>query len=255
MSPASLLVTAVLAPGSVLNTGEGAGQAMAAILRPHLVRALPPVLYEARPGWGHQKRAFGGVRWRGVRPEVWHAEKNDGTWRHIRITAGNPNESLGLHIRDIQHPEPGRTTFTVAMSLLARLDFTQQNWKAGLKLFDGSIRARFRVLLTLRCELNARLESDKLPPECVVRVRVLNADLGYDLLVVEHIAGIGGEVAQVMGKAIHDGLRKWRPSLQENLLAKANAAIVKAGDTGEIRLGWQALLDPKQALATRRQRP
>ncbi len=195
------------------------------------------------------------MKWRGevapLRPEVQRGPKNDGTWRHIRVTAGNLNDSLDLRIRDIRHHEEGRTTFDVFLAFDARLDFTQQNWKAGMKLYDGSVRARFRVLLTLGCELTSRVESGKLLPEALIRVRVTRADLRYENLVVEHIAGVGGEVAQMLGKAIHEGMRQWRPSVERDLLAKGNAALVKAGDTGELRVGLQTLLKGSKALTFR----
>lgn len=251
---AALLSLLVLSPPPGALPAEGSPEALSALLRKQLIRAMPPVLYEARPGWGAQKRSFRGVKWRGavvpLRPEIQRGDQNDGTWRHIRITAGNLDDNLILHVRDIEHHEPGRTTFNVSLAFDARLDFTQQNWKAGLKLYGGSVRARFRVLLTLGCELTSRAEASKGLPEAVLRVRVTNADVKYDKLVVEHIAGVGGELAQLLGKAVVEGMRQWRPSLERDLLAKANAALVKAGDTGEVRVGLQTLLNPK-ALAIR----
>lgn len=255
MATALLCATLLtLIAADVPATGPSS-EALAATLRKHLIRALPPVLHEARPGWGTQKTTFRGVKWRGevvpLRAEVQRGVKNDGTWRHIRVSAGNLNDSLDLRIRDLQPHEPGRTTFDVFLAFDARLDFTQQNWKAGLKLYDGSVRARFRVLLTLGCELTSRVESDKGLPEAVIRVYVTRADLRYENLVVEHIAGVGGEVAQMLGKAIHEGMKQWRPSIERDLLAKGNAALVKAGDTGEVRVGLQTLLKGKKALAIR----
>ena len=37
-------------------------------------------------------------------------------------------------------------------------------------------------------------------------------------------------------------MEQWRPSLERNLLEKADAAIVKAGDTQEVRLSVEKLL-------------
>jgi hypothetical protein len=71
---------------------------------------------------------------------------------------------------------------------------------------------------------------------------VLQADLNYDHLVVEHMAGVGGDAAKVLGEAVYATVRGLRPSLERNLLAKANAAIVKAGDTREVRVSLLSLL-------------
>ena len=82
------------------------------------------------------------------------------------------------------------------------------------------------------------------PGERVVfRGRVLRADLRYENVVVEHVNGVGGELAKLIGNTAQEVLHKWRPSLERKLLEKGNAAIVKAGDTKEVRLSLTKLLD------------
>src|SRR5262249_52741564 len=103
--------------------------------------------------------------------------------------------------------------------------------------------ARVRVHLTLYCEVSSRIEkSATFVPDVVFRGRVLRADLRYDHFVVEHVAGVGGDLAKLIGSAAQDGLHRWRPSLERRLLEKANAAIVKAGDTKEVRISLAKLL-------------
>jgi hypothetical protein len=107
----------------------------------------------------------------------------------------------------------------------------------GVRVYSGSTRARFRVRAKLLCEVTAKFEKGKdWLPDAVFRLRMLNSDLRYDNVVVEHTAGVGGELAKFLGDAVIDGLRQWKPSLERNLLAKANAAIVKAADTREVRV-------------------
>ena len=77
------------------------------------------------------------------------------------------------------------------------------------------------------------------------RLRVLDAKLSYDDFKVEHTAGVGGELAETIGNAAHDTLKLIRPNLEKDLLAKANKAIIKAGDTKEIKVGLGKLLDGK----------
>jgi hypothetical protein len=98
----------------------------------------------------------------------------------------------------------------------------------------------------LACEIAFRIESsDLLLPAAVVRLRVVQANTSYDRLVVEHINGIGGEAAELIGDALHGGLNRWHPSLERDLLAKANAAIEKSADTKEVRVSLEALLKKK----------
>ena len=72
-------------------------------------------------------------------------------------------------------------------------------------------------------------------------MRVTRADAGYDNLVVEHINGIGGSAARLMGEALRGGLKQFKPSIERDLLARVDAAIVRAADTREVRIGLSRL--------------
>jgi len=102
----------------------------------------------------------------------------------------------------------------------------------------------------LSCIANTRVEKTALfIPDVVFRLRVVKANVMYDNRVVEHAYGVGGELAKLMGDAVKAGIREWKPELERNLLAKANAAIVKAGDTREIRLGLSGIVGGKEPVA------
>jgi hypothetical protein len=108
-------------------------------------------------------------------------------------------------------------------------------------LFDNSVRARLRVKLTLDCEVTSRFEPNgSLLPDAVIHFQVVRSDVQFDNLKVEHVAGIGGEGARLLGDVVKGSLRD--SSLQSDLLARANAAIVKAGDAKEVRLSLLNLL-------------
>jgi len=218
-------------------------------LRGVLVRSLPSPLYEASPGWGQMKYVARGVEWHGLRPEVQRSHKNDGTWQKVRFGADNPADTLVLDLRNPQFPEAGRMTFDLFLACDAHVDYTHQEWENGHKLYDGSVRARLRLKLNLSCEATTRLESNgSILPDAVFRLRVTRADLTYDNFVTEHVAGVGGELAKVIGDAFRGGLRQWRPSLERELLSRADAAIVKAGDTKEVRVNLVSLFAKKGKL-------
>jgi hypothetical protein len=224
--------------------------ALSGSLRGYLVHNLPPTLYEASPGWGHTKRGPRGVKWTGkvlpVRPEVMYGEKKDGIWKKIRVTADNLPDTLIFDLRNVHTIEPGRIGFDVFLSFDMHIDYQQQKWDAGVRLYDTSTRARLRVKLTLSCEVSGRLEpTGALLPDAVIQLRVVRSDLRYDNLVVEHVAGVGGEAAKLVGDTVKGGLREWYPSLERELLAKANAAIVKAGENKEVRVSLSKLLTKK----------
>lgn len=218
--------------------------ALAGSLRGYLAHNLPKTLYEASPGWGETSRVARGVKWRGIRPQLTYGEKNDGTWRKIRATADNLPDTLVLDIRNLKERETGRLTFDVFLAFDLKLHYEQQNWESGVRLYSGSARARVRVKVLLGCEMIARLEDGgSVLPDAVFRLRVARARVDYDNLAVEHIAGLGGEAAQLIGDTIKGSLDKWHPSLERELMTKASAAIVKSADTKEVRLSVAKLLN------------
>jgi hypothetical protein len=243
-------ITLILVVGSPIPGGDDPFKGMAAALRQLLVDALPDPLYEASPGWGNTRMVAHAVAWRGqgvrVHPEIVKTPRNDGVWRKVRVRANNLKNTLVFDIRDPQNPEKGRSTFTVYLAFDARVEYEQQNWDKGVRLYSGSVKARMRVKLTLFCESTTRVEKNStFFPDMVFRLRVARSDLKYDNLVVEHIAGVGGGAARLLGDAAHAAVTRWRPSVERNLVKKVDAAIVRAGDTREIRIGLGSLFKKK----------
>ena len=191
-----------------------------------------------------------GLEWHGkgllLRPEVEMAPRNDGRWWKVKVSAVRLPETLAVTLRDVQATAPGLTTFTAFVSFEARVEYDREKWERGVRLYAGSAEARMRLNLTLHCEATTRLEpKGTLLPDAVFRLRLTQANLGYDHFEVDHVAGVGGDLAKIIGEAAKAGVEQWRPSLERNLLQKADAAIVKAGDTKEVRLSLLKLLKAK----------
>lgn len=219
-------------------------------LRGLLLESLPTPLYENRDHWDLQKEVTRGLKWKGRGLDA-HAErqrslKNDGLWWKVRVTAPEIAKALVFEVRDTRQAEPGKLTFTVFVAFDTDVEYERQRWDAGHRLFSTSIRGRAHVQLALACESTFRLEDkNKLLPSAVFRLRVLSSDFQYDDVVFEHVAGVGGEAAKLLGDLARSSLRQWRPSLEKRLVERGNAAILKAGDTKEVRIGLEQLLDKK----------
>jgi hypothetical protein len=220
--------------------------ALSGNLRGYLLDNLPTPLVEGNQGWGHTECVKSGLQWKGrgfnLRP-VWQiSQQNHGPWRKVKVSALDLPHTLVVDLGHLQLPDPGRLTFHAFLSFDARLEYDYQHWSKGRKLLDDNILARMRLKLDLDCEATTRLEpGGGLLPEAVFRLRVTQADLRYDNFVTEHLAGVGGEAARLLGQGLRTGLRQWHPSLERDLLARAEAAIVKAGDTREVRLNLAGL--------------
>src|SRR5207245_3582421 len=146
--------------------------ALAGPLRELLVQNLPTPLYEASWDWGRTARVTTGIKWTGKalngHPQANEGDRNDGTWRRVRVTAENLPGGLVFELTNIQHPEPERTTFDIFLAFDSRVEYEQQKWKAGIRLYSGTARARLRLHIALNCELVTRLEwNNKIAPEAV----------------------------------------------------------------------------------------
>jgi hypothetical protein len=219
---------------------------ISAALRELLLAAMPETLYEAAPGWGDTTEVRT-IRWRGqglkVHPETVRVRKNDGTWKKIHITPRYPAQTLVLELHDLQQVGPDCTRFKVYAAMQANVEYTQWLWESGVRLYSSSARARLRGVLRLHCEMVTRVETTgTFVPDLVFRLRVLHAESSYDNLVVEHIAGVGGSTARLLGEGIRGGLKQWHPSIERNLMNKVNTAVMKAGDSREVRISLSKLL-------------
>lgn len=217
-------------------------QALSGVLRGALIQFLPNPLYEASPGWGQQSMVANQLKWKRdegilLKPKIYKTLKNDGTWRKIILTSNNLPDTLILDIRNVQLAQPNQLNFDLFLSFDARVEYLHHVWESGVRLYSGSVKARFRVKLLLHCEATATLESGKkLIPDAVFRLHATSGKLSFDNLVFEHVPGLGGSAAKVLGNGFHNILNDLRPSLESNLLSKGNAAIVKSADTKEVRV-------------------
>src|SRR5262249_20742493 len=147
-----------------------------------------------------------------------YALKNHGDWRKIQVHAPNIADNLVFDIRNVQQPESGKLAFDIIMSLDTEIQYEQQTWANALRLYSGSATFDAGVKLNLKCELTTRLEkSDGVVPDLIVGIRITEAHLAYDNLKTEHIAGVGGEAARVLGDAVKGGLDKWKPDMERDL--------------------------------------
>jgi hypothetical protein len=205
-----------------------------------VLKALPNPVVAVDDDWGQQANAMHKLSWRNAegdfRIKLERSPKNDGHWTRMTVTAINPEQTLVLALTPPVGLGDGKVVFEACLLCPMRARFEQQLWKKGLRVYSGETRARFTVAMRIACELTFRLEGEGFLPDAVFRVRALAASLNYADLVVEHTAGLDGKPAQKIGETLHHLLTQWKPSLERDLLTKANSTILKAADSKEVRL-------------------
>lgn len=244
-----LLAALLLAPPAAAADPAPAydGKALAAALRPLLVNALPSPLSSASRGWGEQREVPIGVKWEKQRllykPVPMMALRNDGHWQKVTLSAIDPEKSLTLTIRDAR-PAGEKTLFRAAVGLDVRGVYEQQMWTLAKRVYAGETRVRCRATLDLACELtgSTTFEPKAVLPTIHLRVRATEAKVGYADVVCEHTFGLDGKPAELLGKAALEVMKAVVPQVEKDLLAKANAAVLKAADTKDVRVEFGKLL-------------
>lgn len=217
---------------------------LARLLRGLLLANMPAPLFDKHDEWGKTKE-YKVLKLRKGKP-VWERQaRNDGLWRRSKLTAINPAESLAVDVTDIAATPAGATALTVTCRLTVRAEADQEQWESGLRLYGAGVRARIRLRTQLRVEAALRPEFKSGLPDVVVSLKVTHAEVGYDDIIVEHVAGLGGDAAKILGRTGHDLLNQWKPSVERELKEKAVRAIIKAGELREFRVGLGRLANRK----------
>lgn len=242
----------VKAPAPVPAEKAADAQPLADTFQKLLLANLPDPLVTSEHDWGKQKEGVIGVRWekKGVvryRPELMRDSKNDGHWERVSVMAIDPDKKLKVTVGNPRTPEAGKTLLDAVVQTDVRLKYEQQHWSVGKRLYSGETRATCTAAVTMVVELTSRNEypPGALLPTLVLRVRVTEAKLKYWDLECEHTLGVGGDAAKLLGKAMHEVMKKVKPDLEQGLLDKANAAVVKAADTKEVKVELGNLLSGK----------
>ncbi|WP_439631929.1 hypothetical protein [Gemmata sp.] len=226
---------------------------VAKLVREALVKKLPDPLTTSNQNWGRQKavtvvhRRREGLRFWTEPVQEFH---NDGLWRRVEVRVPDPAK-LSVAITELTYPEDGKVLATVAVAC-ERVDVKveQQLWLNDRRLYGGETRAHCAAALALKVAVATRTEYKKgalFPiPEVTLQVRATEAQLYYDELIVDHTAGLDGEAAKSVGEALLRLVKVVKPDLESDLLEKANAAVVKAAGTREIKLALDKVLAGKK---------
>jgi hypothetical protein len=198
---------------------------------------LPKPLFDGKDHWGETKKTVIGMKWKPA-PELQYGQRNHGTWRAYTVKLKEPHtKHLKLAVRNMNTVGNNTLRFDIQVNANVEFDVTQQNWNAGVKLFDGSVRGGANVTLKMTCESTLIIEpTSNFVPNIRYRLRVVRSQASYDDLSFDHVPGLGGTAAKVVGEWTVDAIKQLKPSLERKLIDKLTQKLTKAADTKEIQL-------------------
>ena len=240
--------TALKPKASKAATAEA--HSLAKVLRTLLTTHVPDPLAKSSKTWGHQK-AFTIVRRHREGIRIWREPvqemRNDGVWRRYQMRIPDPSKIV-LAVTELSRPEEGKALVTVGV-MVDRVDvsFEQQVWRKGIRLYSGETRAHCKGSVLLKAEVVSKTEfkPGSFLPEVKFGVRVTEAQVGYEDVVVDHTAGLDGDAANAVGDFAIRVVKSFKPDLEGDLLKKANDAIVKAVGNRELHVALDSLIKKK----------
>jgi len=214
------------------------------LLKDVMVQNLPPVLhYENAGNWGQQASV---PRLQGFK--VVRVERNHGNWLKTRAISGALARHLEVNVQNVRITEGDCLRMNVRLATPVVLEYEQQNWQGGVKVFASSARARLRIQLDLSLESHVKMDAQgEWLPDVLIDFKVVNARVSYDHFVLEKVNGIGGDTARLTGEAVRAAVGRWMPSLERQALNQAREAVLRAGQKREVRVGLAKLMPMSSA--------
>lgn len=214
-------------------------------LRPCVLAALPQPLLVKEVAWGDSRLTPNGLTWRGqglrVRPEIQYALKNHGRWQRTVLIAEGLPASLMFQVRNLQSPAPDRRTFEIVFGLPLRVSHEEQRWDHGIQLYATEVRCRLHAVAVLQCQTRLKMErGNSRLPDLAVIFEVNSIHLTYDQISFDHLAGLGGEAAEQLGRLLISAIRQLKPSLESDLKQRLEAGLLRAAQKKEWRVSLSA---------------
>jgi hypothetical protein len=212
------------------------------LLKDVLLQHLPPVLHhESAKNWGQQASvpSLQGLK-------VVRVDRNHGNWQKTRAMSGPLVRNLELSVNELRIVDGETIQFKIFLALPTTVEYEQQTWQNGFKVFSSSARARLRIKLHLGLEARVKLDGKGAAlPDVVIDFKVADAKVSYDNFVLENVIGVGGDTARLAGEAARSALRRWVPSVERHALDKGREAILKAGENREVRINLAKMVKLK----------
>lgn len=205
---------------------------------------LPDPLVTDSQDWGKQEEHTVIVFGKRGKPMLTNQLVNSGFWRRMTVRSQD-KDSLDITIIDVKKKdgEISKYVLTSEVGVDCVIELEAQDWLRGVKVIGGKAEATCRARLTIECEITL-LPVFKLPPTIkVTSPKVTDTKLTYENLKPKKLGPVPfiGRPGEYFADKLVAAVKKVKPSLESELLDKANAAtrekvkplVVKAIDNVE----------------------
>lgn len=205
-----------------------------------LIMETVPHDYENTKKWGGTKEIVSGLNvkldgWQ-VRTKRRRNDVNHGTWKRYHVTLVDPQEFFQLQLLNLREESPGVVAFELLVQARLQTYGRLQEWRRGVRLFSISADAIADVALKLDCRLSSKLDASHLPPDILLRPKVVAAEMRLKRFKLKHVSKADGPIVREFGDGIETLIRKELKKKNEKLVGKINRQIEKNEDELRISL-------------------
>lgn len=204
-----------------------------------------PHTFEDTSDWGLTDTRWDGLHvhrdgWR-IKTKRRRQEVNHGDWKMYTCELIEPERSFQVALSEIHVTPENQTRFHVDIDAQLKLHGRVAKWVKGVQLYSLSADANAKIRLRLDCEVAVEMEMVHLPPDLILKLDVIGADLVMDQFDVYSVSKLGGETAEQIGRAMRHLLEKKLDQKRDRLITKINREIDEHED--DLRLSLHDVFD------------
>lgn len=200
----------------------------------HLVLDSMPHEYIEDKDWGGTTERWNGVSVQrdGLRIKTHRKKKtvNHGTWKKYSASLVDPYQSFKIQVTNLRELSDQKFGFDLNCQSKLQIDARQSKWVKGVQLYSLSASGTAQVNLALAIEVGVQTEATQLPPDLVIRPKVIDVDISVEDFRIDRVSKAGGEIARQVTRAARSAIEKKLESEAPKLANKINRQIQKKQD-------------------------
>jgi hypothetical protein len=211
---------------------------LSGLIKDRLAKALPAELVLQKEfDWGHTAQV---PSIQGLTPI--YVTRNHGNWQKARVVVHDVPTRLHVNVGWLSSTAENRMSFTVHVTLPARLELQQQIWQNGVQVFTEQIHSRLQLSAHLQMEAEMEPAKAGAAPETAVRLRLVSGNYACENFVAENVGGLGGELARWLDSGSGRSFKAWQPAILNDLQKQIASGIANPAKGEEMSVCLAKLL-------------
>jgi hypothetical protein len=154
-------------------------------------------------------------------------DANHGTWSRYKLRLVDPQQTFEVRLENLR--DLGDNIAAFDLIGVAKVDCWGRlsEWRRGVQLVSLSGEADAKVRLVAHLEVKMGLDPRTLPPDILLDLKVITADLQLQEFELRRLSKADGLLVKQLGKVVEEGVQEYLAEHRQKLVDKMNAQIAK----------------------------